>query len=88
MALHCLQYLLGAVEALAAGIPDSLHHLLWCSVVLGGRGDLLRLGREPYAREVSLEGRRVEIAIRDGDKVEYEFRAPEAVLSNLKYKAE
>ena len=35
--------------------------------------------------KIVLEGVR---QVRDGDKVEYEFRAPEEVLGNLKYHAE
>ena len=35
--------------------------------------------------KIILEGIR---QVRDGDKIEYEFRAPEEVLGNLKYHAE
>jgi membrane fusion protein (multidrug efflux system) len=35
--------------------------------------------------KIILEGLR---QVRDGDKIEYDFRAPEEVLGNLKYHAE
>ena len=49
--MHRLQDLVGAVEALAACIPDRLHQLLRGVVALGGVGDLLLLGWESYAHE-------------------------------------
>jgi hypothetical protein len=54
--LNRLQHLVGTIEASAARVPDPLHHLLWCPIVLGGRGDLLLLGWEPHARQVLQEG--------------------------------
>src|SRR5829696_8624059 len=60
--LDRLQDLVGAVEALGVRVPDLLHQLLRGVVALGGVGDLILLGREPHARQVLQEGRRVEVA--------------------------
>src|SRR5215218_6861107 len=60
--LHSPQDLVGTVEALSVRVPDLLHQLLRCIVALGGIGNLILLCREPHARQVLQEGRRVEVA--------------------------
>src|SRR5215213_3055169 len=60
--LDRLQDFVGAVEALGIRVPDLLHQLLRGVIALGGVGDLILLGREPHARQVLQEGRRVEVA--------------------------